>query len=65
MHEGFHFMIPGSQTKDSGMSFPFYLGQEWSIDIKLYSNHAELHKKNLLRGYYISKLTRGQIFHSQ
>ena len=37
-------MIPGSQTKDSGMIFPFNFGREWSIDIKLYSNHAELYK---------------------
>ena len=52
-------MVPGSQTKDSGMSFPFYLGQEWSIDIKLYSNHAELHKKPVTMIPYRTKLFIG------
>ena len=40
-----HFIFPRSQTTDSGMIFPFYLGSEWRIDIKLYSNHAKLHEK--------------------
>ena len=35
-------MVPRSQTTDSGMIFPFYLGSEWHLDIKLYSNHAKL-----------------------
>ena len=38
-------MVPGSQTRDFGMIFPFYLGREWGIDIRLCSNHAKLLEK--------------------
>ena len=63
-HEGFLFFGPrksgeGSSTDRiifAGLISPFYLGSEWGIDIKLYSNHAK-NMKNLLLGYYMGKLT--------